>query len=789
MSDHLELPEPVALADRRQGSAGGSTEQRDPVAHGGALRGELAAALAAPVRRVVDGVDPRRVFKIRSSTRLTDAELSSRDLELLGDTDDWIYFVVPDDDAAAEFYRAIDAYQAGGAAGGSAPLSGFFDRIGQIEAYGPEDRLTKPLAEASSRGEWPLILDVVIWPSPDQSEAVRRVGDVTRALDQYDGVLRGSDSRPQSTVVRASCGESALDAVLGLMVVEKVRLPLAPLLEPSSWLTAQSADFSSPAAIDAIVGVLDDGVAVSHPLLAGVVIASYEFPEVHTWQPIGSHGTMVAGLAAYGGFEDALGASDGSLPQPVRLVVARVLEPDASGEPLSTHLPSDEPDHEVVENAIRRLHGDHGVRVFNLSFTDRFPYSGPHASVLTETIDRLARELDIVIVVAAGNRSFALDGTTQSGLHAMHDYPAYLLDEDARLAEPAPAANALTVGSLGLSDAPVTASGASHVDHHVIAGRNRPSPFSRTGPGVAGRLKPELVHHGGDLVWTGASVNAHDLGASCVSLNADYPSRLFRVASGTSFAAPRVANLAARVSARYPSASANLIRSLLAVAAHHPREAELGMIDEDLFRTIGAGVPLANHVVESFTNRVVMMFEGKITCDTALIHPIPIPEAFARGRADRSISIAIAYDPPVRRQRREYLGGRIKLDMFRNVEVDELRELMGRQDPDDRRKIPSDRRRIQQKLRPAATIALGSTLQVRRWSAPAANSLDPDDGDTYYVVLTHVREAWADRLPENYAEQRYAIAVELWDRDRPEIDIFNLVQNKVRVPARVRVRS
>jgi subtilisin family serine protease len=788
MSDHLELPEPVALADRRQGTAGGSTEHRDPPTHGRALHGDLDEVRAAPVRRVVDGVDPRRVFKIRSQTRLTDAELGARDLQLLGDTEDWTYIVVPDDVSVAELYRAIDAYASGGVDGASAPLAGFFDRVGRIEPYGPDDRAAAQLNEARAAGVWPVMVDIVVWPSPDQAEAARRVADVQRALDQYDGTMRGSDTRAQTTVVRASCGEVALEAVLDLMVVERVRLPLAPLLEPSTWLTAQPDDLTLPPPLDAIVGVLDDGIAAGHPLLAGVVVASYEFPEAHSWKPIGPHGTMVAGLAAYGGFEDVLSTGGGDLPQPVRIVAARVLEPDGTGIPLSTHLPSGEPDHEVIESAIRHLHAEHGVRVFNMSVTDRFAYSGPHASVLTETIDRLARELDLVIVIAAGNRPFAMDGTTLDGAHALHDYPTYLHDDEARLAEPATAANAISVGSLGLSDAPVTASGTSYVDHHAIAGKNRPSPFSRTGPGVAARVKPEFVHHGGDLVWTGTNLNDQDLGASCISLNVDYPSRLFRVASGTSFAAPRVANLAARVNARYPKASGNLIRALLAVAARHPESTELGLSDEELFRTLGLGVPRTDHVTESFSNRVVMVSEGEIACDTALIHPIPIPEAFVRGRSDRSISIALAYDPPVRRQRREYLGGRIKIDLFRNVDLDDLRDLMGRQDPEDRQGLPADRRRIQQKLRPTGTIALGSTLQVRRWDARAASSLNPDDGDTYHAVLTHVRESWADRLPEEYTEQGYAIAVELWDRDRLDVDLYNLVQNQVEVPARVRIR-
>jgi hypothetical protein len=83
---------------------------------------------------------------------------------------------------------------------------------------------------------------------------------------------------------------------------------------------------------------------------------------------------------------------------------------------------------------------------------------------------------------------------------------------------------------------------------------------------------------------------------------------------------------------------------------------------------------------------------------------------------------------------------------------------------------------------------LGSTLQARRWEASHARSLDPDDGDTYYVVLTHTREGWADRLPEDYTAQRYALAVELWDRERTDINLYDLVQSQVRVPATVRVR-
>lgn len=788
MADHLSLPPPIRHTDRRQGGGGGTTERRTPGRHGPALSRDLDAALGAQPVQVVDGVDPRRVFKIRGTTRLSDDDLRRRNLEFLGDTEDWTYFVVPTDEQAAELRRAVADYSSGTPT--DAPLASFFDRIDQLEPYGPDDRTSDSLRTRIDSDTWPIVVDVSIWSSATDAEARRRVDDVRAACQQYGATVLGTDTRARTAAVRVRCDRTALEALLGLMVVESIRAPLAPLLEPSTWLNATLDDVRFDSPLETIVGVLDDGVATGHPLLRDLIVADYALPEGHAWVDAGPHGTLVAGLAAYGGFETAFAQGHVELPSPTRLACVRLLEPDGSGDPNSTHLPSSDPDHDVIETAVRLLHEANGVRVFNLSVTDRFPYAGPHASVLTEMLDSLSRELDVLIVVSAGNRRFAADGTTSEGLHVLHDYPAYMLDEDARLAEPAIAAIPLTVGSVGLSDAPVRAAGRSHVDEHAVARRNRPSPFSRSGPGVTARAKPEVSHFGGDLVWAGTHLIPNDLGVGAVSLNHDFGNRLFRVASGTSFAAPRLANLAARILDRYPDASANLVRALIGIASSLPPEiTDLNIDPDDLIRIVGSGLPDSEVATDSSTNRVLMTFEGSVETDAIAIHPVPIPEEFVRGRADRWISIALAFDPPVRRQRREYLAGKIKVDLFRNFSVDEIRDVMGHQDPDGRTAIPGDRRRIQDRLRPTATLLNGSTLHVRRWSAPAATSLDPDDGDAYHVVLSHVREDWASQLPENYEEQPYALVVELWDRDRPKIDLYNLVQNRVAIPAQARLRA
>lgn len=90
----------------------------------------------------------------------------------------------------------------------------------------------------------------------------------------------------------------------------------------------------------------------------------------------------------------------------------------SANDPLRTYFPSDVPDHELIERAIRELHAL-GVRIFNVSITDRDPLSGPHVSLMTEIIDRLALELNVVVVVAAGNRPIAATGELGDNNHAL----------------------------------------------------------------------------------------------------------------------------------------------------------------------------------------------------------------------------------------------------------------------------------------------------------------------------------------------------------------------------------
>ncbi|HXH09454.1 MAG TPA: hypothetical protein VNP04_06805 [Alphaproteobacteria bacterium] len=65
------------------------------------------------------------------------------------------------------------------------------------------------------------------------------------------------------------------------------------------------------------------------------------------------------------------------------------------------------------------------------------------------TLDTLARELGVLFLVPTGN----FEGTDILPVDWRIEYPRYLLRPEAALIDPAPALNALTVGSLACWDA------------------------------------------------------------------------------------------------------------------------------------------------------------------------------------------------------------------------------------------------------------------------------------------------------------------------------------------------
>jgi hypothetical protein len=775
VADHLQLPDPAPLPSRRVRRPP-LPPHRNPRRHGG----ELAETLDDAVERareipIVEGVDPALVFRVRAGGRIDPLTWGYRGLELLSEGEDWDYVVLSPGTEPPRVGDDLSRYAAGpDEEGAKSPLASFFAWVEAFEPYGPEDRLPSDVATARELEDG--IVDIVIWPARDEDEAADRVRQVRRAVEHVGGEVVAADQRPRSPVVRASVNGAGVRALATVPVVEVLQLPAVPYVDPSDWRDARIDDLDVRIEDRPPVGVLDDAIASGHELLRDVVAAERSFPDGRAWQPAGEHGTMVGGLAAYGDFEQPL--RDGAPLVAGPIVQARVIEQDptvADGH----RFPPEQPEHLTVEDAIRTAHGRDGVRVFVMSVTRTDPYLGPRVSVLTERLDDLARELDIVIVVPSGNHGATLaTARMRCGAHAADDYPGYLLEDLARISEPATAALALTVGSVARSAGPARLSGETPPGYSAIAPVDGISPFSRSGPGAFRAIKPDVVHYGGNWVTRpDGTIAFPEAGAGVVSLCVTDTGRLFAMGTGTSYAAPRIANLAAQVLAVYGDVSANLVRALIGLASHVPDRisAAFGV---DACRVAGYGMPLPGRAAASTGSRVVLMTEGEMPTDTVAIHPVPVPAAFHEGKSARSIRVALAFDPPVRRTRREYVASQMNFDLIRATTLDEVAAIYREQDPDAPRELPAGRRRLQ--MEPTVTTTGNSTLIVR---GVRRQNFPDDDGDTYYLAVTHRNRAWAGS-----GDQRYGLAVEFEDEERQNVDLYAQLETRVGVRQRVRAR-
>jgi hypothetical protein len=708
----------------------------------------------------------------------------------LGDNGEHTYFVMTSDGGAA-LSSALHQYAlADDLEGAKGSYSTIFDKVDSLAPYGPEDRRGVGLGAVPADGT-EFVVDISVWPSDDYAEARRRAEVVQSVITRSNGSLvHAPQVSARVTVIRVSINTDGLEDLLATSVVEKIRTPPVPYMDPSDWQDISLADMELHHIEGSGVGVLDDVPATGHPLLGSLVASVDEFgPAGHVWQAQGHHGTLVTGRILYPRLQESL--RDHTPFEAVGHVrIARVLEPDPADPSRTRFAGGDlgEPPHIVVRRAIEYLAETYGVRVFNVSIGYDEPYDGSHVGEFTETVDELVRERDIVIVVPAGNIPASFTGTTASGHHGGHDYPLHLDADEHRIAEPGPAALTVCVGSVAHSDAPREWN-PPRLGNKAVAPVGGVSPFSRSGPGV-GHIKshsnkPDFVHDGGNWVVTDTgNLVLEDHGVSVISTALDPSGRLFRAANGTSFAVPMVARAAADILHEYPDSSANLVRALLGASATNANLEAAKITDIATRRRLyGLGKPAVETARLSGESRVTMTFDGEMAVDSVAIHPVPVPEAFARTHSKtRRVRVSMAYDPPVRRQRRDYLASTMQVDLFRAMSLDELRQLVGKQVRGNATPMITDRRRVS--LEPGPDHVRSSTLHVRSWEP---RQLNVDDGETYYLVVTNTTKPWA-RSKTDYATQKYALSVVLEDEGRLDLDLFSLVTEEVQSKIRARVR-
>ncbi len=523
--------------------------------------------------------------------------------------------------------------------------------------------------------------------------------------------------------------------------------------------------------------MLDSGLATGHPLLAPAVGDAASFLPGHGPDDEHGHGTHVAGLALYGDVQETL--ESGAFVPELRLFSGRVLDRNNENETGFV-------ENQVAE-AVRYFQGQYGCRVFNLSFGDRNkPYLGGHVRGLALTLDTMSRELGVLFVVSTGNVS----GSQLTGLAWKDGYPGYLSSADWALIDPATALNALTVGSIARFDKS-RASGRHPEDPSEVplARRDQPSPFSRHGPSVRGAVKPEVVAYGGN--WALNTRNAANYlvtqGLGEVSTNLGFTGgNLLAADSGTSFAAPHVAHLAARILVERPDAPPELLRALLLAHANVPPATTDLIPQPDTCRSVaGYGQIDRLALLRSLENDVSLVAVETIANKRHHFYEIPLPDDFlSSGRRNREIAVALAYTPAVRSTRVAYKATRLDFKLVAGPDIEHVSTMFNRAtDKDYYDNIPELRT-------PDCGVQVRGkgTVQKATWRFRQFNSRSILKTNRLFVVVTRNDHPWGEVL--SHTEEPYALVVCLRDRDNQSAQLYSQLRARLqgRQAARAKVR-
>ncbi len=402
------------------------------------------------------------------------------------------------------------------------------------------------------------------------------------------------------------------------------------------------------------VCVIDSGIQEEHRWLAPAVdgaksrcfIPELDPLDVADGVPPRGHGTRVAGAVLYPRDVPKTGEH-----QAVAWIQnARVLD-------ASCQLPLSLPPERYLTDVIEHFCGEtRETRIFNHSISDLKPCQAKRMCAWAAKIDDLVHRHDLLFIQVSGNfEASEIYDALQSG----GEHPDQLFADEAKIASPGQSLHALTVGSVAhaVFDDGSRRSFAAFPDH--------PSAFSRAGHSPLWNVvKPDVVEYGGDRVREdplSRIMPSHpDTAPELIASTLHGAPAISRDDVGTSFAAPKVAHIAAHLQSLFPHASAQLYRALIVQSARWPSWAEAEPDRDKVLRLIGYGLPSLDRATTNTPNRITLITEAsqEIWSKNYHLYQLRIPYQI-RGAAQEGrvrIDVTLAYTACPRRTRSRRTG-------------------------------------------------------------------------------------------------------------------------------------
>lgn len=414
--------------------------------------------------------------------------------------------------------------------------------------------------------------------------------------------------------------EIILEIIDNFDIIQSVNSYSSGLVKPNSYnLSEKSYGFEI---IDndnlPIIGVIDTGIEKNSPL-KNILINddSYNLTKSSPFIDNVDHGSAVATIAALG---DKLYPNHiGVFESDARLLSIKTLD-DNSGQIFES---------EVI-NLIRKANFEYNVQIFTLTigYID-YKKHNEKVSNYAYAIDKLSHELNILIFISICNVSeskYYFDNIQNKSL-----FPKHYETEQTNLCSPAESMNNITVGAFAsnlenndlfritpVGMVPGIYSRTFHINWNlnIFKDKNGSLNHRRTN-----RLffKPDVISYGGDydnhfdVSKTGLKVMTTEIGS------------YFNKEVGTSYSAPFVANLAARILKKYPELSNNM-QTIKALIINSSEIKEKNEIIKDIESSvIGNGLPNEQTCLNSTEDRITFILEDSIDPETIKCFSLHLP--------------------------------------------------------------------------------------------------------------------------------------------------------------------
>jgi Subtilase family len=388
------------------------------------------------------------------------------------------------------------------------------------------------------------------------------------------------------------------------------------------------------------IGVIDSGIMENHKYIAAAIknenSKSYIDGDTSSVDNVkgGGHGTKVAGAILY-----PIGVSNITAPYQLPCYIRNLKVLDSENY-LVTKYPAE------LMKIITDENED--CSIYNLSINSKSAFRTKHMSTWAATIDSIIHGKNVLFIVSAGN---ILKDAIEYYIRNGENYPNYLMNPYSRLANPGQSSFALTVGSINHAEF-------EDANWKSLGNNGDISAYSRIGPGIWGKIKPDVVEFGGGLIVSKNSTHlirenehtATELIRSTLHGGGGYS----KDSTGTSFATPKVTHIVAQLKKLYPDENINLLRALVIQGARLPNQHFQNPTTQSI-KQFGYGLPSLERVTKNSEQRISFYNTGEIKAEEGHIYLLKLPDDLTNqgDEYDILVEVTLAYTAKVRRTRQK----------------------------------------------------------------------------------------------------------------------------------------